>query len=137
MGGLIGERGTAGFAAAVSEMASSLTNGFARHAMGRLGMSPSMAAHVFAFGVLTLACLVLSCVMITLEGVLTGAGLGAQAMATRLDQMLTGPMQNLAWWVGIFSIVWIAQGGFVDPIRADMERRRRARRALARGGVHH
>ena len=76
-----------------------------------------------------MARLVLSFVMITLEGVLTGAGLGAQAMATRLDNMLQGPMQNLAWWAGIFSIVWLAQGGFVDPIRADMDRRRRARRA--------
>ena len=42
VGALLGERGTAGFIAALSEMASSLTNGFARHAMGRLGMSPSM-----------------------------------------------------------------------------------------------
>jgi hypothetical protein len=113
-------------------MASSLTNGFARAAMGRLGMSPSMAAHVFALGVLTLACVVLSCAIITLEGVLTG--LGAQAMASRVDTMLQGGyVQNLAWWAGIFSIVWLAQGGFVDPIRADMERRRRSRRAR---GMH-
>jgi hypothetical protein len=44
-----------------------------------------------------------------------------------------GYVQNLAWWAGIFSIVWLAQGGFVDPIRADMERRRRSRRAR---GMH-
>jgi hypothetical protein len=132
VGGLVGEQGTAGFVAAVGEMASSLTNGFARAAMGRLGMSPSMAAHVFALGVLTLACVVLSCAIITLEGVLTG--LGAQAMASRVDTMLQGGyVQNLAWWAGIFSIVWLAQGGFVDPIRADMERRRRSRRAR---GMH-
>lgn len=42
MGGLIGERGTAGFVAALGEMGSALTNGFARHAMGRLGMSPTV-----------------------------------------------------------------------------------------------
>lgn len=76
---------------------------------------------------LTLACLALSCAIITLEGILTG--LGAQALAVRVGHVLQGPVQNVAWWAGIFSVVWLAQGGFVDPIRADMERRRRARRA--------
>ena len=113
-----------GSMAVLARVASSLANGFSRYAVGRLGMSPSMAVHVFAFGVLTLACVALSCTIMTVEGLVKG--LGSSALPSKL---LVWPAENLTWWVGIFSIVWLAQGGFVDPIRADLERRRRVRAA--------
>jgi hypothetical protein len=47
---------------------------------------------------------------------------------------LIAPAQNALWWAGVFSAVWFANGGFVDPIRADAERRRAAR--AARGADH-
>lgn len=50
VGGLVGEGGRAGFIDAVTEIASSLTNGFAQHAMGRLGMSPSMVGGPLVVG---------------------------------------------------------------------------------------
>mmetsp|Transcript_2775 Transcript_2775/g.6230 ORF Transcript_2775/g.6230 Transcript_2775/m.6230 type:complete len:282 (-) Transcript_2775:129-974(-) len=118
--------------AGVSELASSATNGFARAAMERLGMSPSMAAHVFSFGVLALACLAFSLAIMIAEGVLSG--IGASALASRVGAALAGPAQSIAWWAGIFSIVWFAQGGHVDMVRADTERRniRDGRRRVVR-----
>ena len=44
---------------------------------------------------------------------------------------LIAPAQNALWWAGVFSAVWFANGGFVDPIRADAARAR-ARAARAR-----
>ena len=44
-----------------------LTNGFARRAMFSLGLSPSIAAQVFAFSILALACITLSCFICFLE----------------------------------------------------------------------
>ena len=69
--GLVGAGGGGGFlgSAAVYTVArvNGFANGFARAAMGRLGMSPSMAAHLFALVVLALACFAFSAAIMTLE----------------------------------------------------------------------
>ena len=58
-------------------------------------------------------------------------GVGANALASRVDlRFLAGPVQSVAWWAGIFGMVWLAQGGGADPVRADIERRDRRRREL-------
>ena len=48
--------------------------------------------------------------------------MGASARDLQLDAFahLAGPLSSLVWWAGIFSVVYLTQGGFVDPIRADM-----------------
>ena len=55
--------------------------------------------------------------------------MGASARDLQLDAFahLAGPLSSLVWWAGIFSVVYLAQGGFDNPITADMERRRRHR----------
>jgi len=69
-----------------------------------------------------------SCVFFTRQVILRGVS--PMVCAPRVD---TVSPYVAAWWAGIFFVVWLAQGGFVDPIRADIERRRRARRARGSG----
>ena len=96
--------------------------------MNGVGMPAPVAAHLFAFGVLAGCCVAMTALLVTCEWALRVTG--ASARDLQLDASfahLAGPLSSLVWWAGIFSVVYLAQGGFVDPIRADMERRRRHR----------
>ena len=115
--------------AAVRDVVVATAGADARRLFRRLGITPTLAAHFFALFALALSCVVLSCVIVAAEGALAGLSYSAAAA----DAALAGPAKNLAWWAGIFTVVWLANGGFVDPVRADAERRRRLRRA--RGGI--
>ena len=50
-------------------------------------------------------------------------------VASRVDagvaSSLKAPLQSIAWWICIFSLVWIANGGHRDPIRDGIESRHR------------
>lgn len=110
------------------ELAAQVAHDFARWAMNGVGMPAPVAAHLFAFSVLGGCCVAMTAVLVTCEWALRV--MGASARDLQLDASfahLAGPLSSLVWWAGIFSVVYLAQGGFVDPIRADMERRRRHR----------
>jgi len=64
-----------------------LTNGFARRAMFSLGLSPSIAAQVFAFSILALACITLSCFICFLEVALQFVGSSVfNSLSSGVDQ---------------------------------------------------
>ena len=94
------------------------------------GAPPHAAAHVAAFGALACCCAATASGIALVEGLVVR---GTHAHSHLLSEMapLIAPAQNALWWAGVFSAVWFANGGFVDPIRADAERRRAAR--VARG----
>ena len=101
---------------------------FARAALRAAGAPPAAAAHVASLGALACCCAAVATCIALVEGSVGGDG----ARALRLRETATegiaaiAPAQNALWWAGVFSAVWFANGGFVDPIRADAERRRRA-----------
>ena len=119
----------ASLVAAVRDVVVASAGADARRVFRRLGLTPTLAAHFLALFALAVCCAALSCAIVAAEGALAGLSYSAAAA----DAALAGPAKNLAWWAGIFTVVWLANGGFVDPVRADAERRRRLRRA--RGGV--
>lgn len=110
------------------ELAAQAAHDFARWAMNGVGMPAPVAAHLFAFGVLAGCCVAMTAAVVTCEWALRV--MGASARDLQLDASfahLAGPLSSLVWWAGIFSVVYLAQGGFDNPITADMERRRRHR----------
>ena len=92
------------------------------------GAPPHAAAHVAAFGALACCCAATASGIALVEGLVVR---GTHAHSHLLSEMapLIAPAQNALWWAGTFSAVWFANGGFVDPIRADAARRRAARAA--------
>ena len=106
---------------------------YAQRAARRLGIRPSVAAHVAALASLAFACAFVSGCLIVVETIIQGSHVAAALTGTLGALLVAGPAQNLAWWVGIFAVVWFCNGGFVDPIGADRARRR-ARRERAPGG---
>jgi hypothetical protein len=95
---------------------------------GPRGMPAPVAAHLFAFGVLAGCCAFMTAAVVSCEWALrvVGATMG-ELQLDALTTHLAGPVFSLMWWAGVFSVVYLAQGGFTDPIRQDMERRRRHR----------
>lgn len=111
------------------ELAAQVAHDFARWAMnGPRGMPAPVAAHLFAFGVLAGCCAFMTAAVVSCEWALrvVGATMG-ELQLDALTTHLAGPVFSLMWWAGVFSVVYLAQGGFTDPIRQDMERRRRHR----------
>ena len=80
----------------------------------------SRAAHLFAFGVLAGCCVAMTALLVTCEWALRVMGASARDLQLDAFARLAGPLSSLVWWAGIFSVVYLTQGGFVDPIRADM-----------------
>ena len=99
---------------------------FARATLRALGAPPNAAAHVAAFGALACCCAGTAACIALVEGLVGGNGARLRGAAAELTAAIA-PAQNALWWAGVFSAVWLANGGFVDPIRADAERRRAAR----------
>ena len=106
----------------------SLIDGVSRRFLRNLGVPPNAAAHVAAFSMLAFACGCTASMIILLEGVVQGSEFNK--IVGEISHIVA-PAQNALWWAGVFSAVWLANGGFVDPIRADAERR--AARDLRRG----
>jgi hypothetical protein len=109
----------------------SIVHTCSRRCLRALGVPPNAAAHVAAFGVLACACGATAACIVLMEGLARGSRLDSVA---REVSEVVAPAQNIAWWVGVFSAVWLANGGFVDPIRADAERRQRDERERRVGG---
>ena len=94
------------------------------------GAPPHAAAHVAALGALACCCAATASGIALVEGLVVR---GTQGYFIPSEMVpLIAPAQNALWWAGVFSAVWFANGGFVDPIRADAARRRAARAARAR-----
>ena len=74
----------------------------------------------FAFGVLAGCCVAMTALLVTCEWALRVTGASAPDLQLDAFARLAGPLSSLVWWAGIFSVVYLTQGGFVDPIRADM-----------------
>ena len=125
---------------------------FSRCALRVLGVPPRAAVHVAAFGALAFFCAATASLIVAVEAFAfetfirqsdDGSGNDTRAALTlrvlREVNDAIDPAKNALWWAGVFSAVWLANGGFVDPIRADAERRARrdadARFGNVRGGV--
>ena len=110
----------------------SLVDGSSRRFLRNLGVPQHAQAHFAAFTMLACACGLTASGIILLERIVQ-AGTTNQSLLTEIGSALR-PAQNAVWWAAVFSAVWLANGGFVDPVRADAERRARAdaeRRAAA------
>ena len=117
--------------AAVFACAESLASFFLRVA----GAPPHAAAHVAALGALACCCAATASGIALVEGLVVRGTQGYFFYFIPSEMVpLIAPAQNALWWAGVFSAVWFANGGFVDPIRADAARRRAAR--AARGADH-
>ena len=81
------------------------------------GAPPHAAAHVAALGALACCCAATASGIALVEGLVVR---GTQGYFIPSEMVpLIAPAQNALWWAGVFSAVWFANGGFVDPIRAD------------------
>jgi hypothetical protein len=116
---------------------------FSRCALRVVGVPPRAAAHVAAFGALAFFCAATASLIVAVEAFVfekfhsgQGDDGDARALTLRILREVNStidPAKNALWWAGVFTMVWLANGGFVDPIRADAERRAR-RDADARFG---
>ena len=116
---------------------------FSRCALRVVGVPPRAAAHVAAFGALAFFCAATASLIVAVEAFVfekfhsgQGDDGDARALTLRILREVNSTIdqaKNALWWAGVFTMVWLANGWFVDPIRADAERRAR-RDADARFG---